>query len=75
MKDAELIFENCRIYNGNTNDGYYKKAADECEKFLVSLVCKMKEYNLNFAGYKKLIGKDDEAQGNQDNENDSEQRD
>lgn len=60
LKDAELIFENCRIYNGNSNEGFYKRAADESEKFFVGLVCKMKEYNLNYAGYKKLIGKSDD---------------
>lgn len=70
LRDAELIFENCRVYNGNSNDGFYRKAADDCERFFVMQICKMREYNLTFAGYKKLVGKDEVAQSAVKSEND-----
>ena len=31
LQDANLIFENCRLYNGQADDGYYINAADTSE--------------------------------------------
>lgn len=35
LKDADLVFNNCRIYNMNVSEGFFVKASDEAEKFFL----------------------------------------
>ncbi|NCB09100.1 MAG: hypothetical protein EOM73_13165, partial [Bacteroidia bacterium] len=32
LKEADLMWSNCRFYNSSQADTYFIKAADECEK-------------------------------------------
>ena len=35
LKDAHLIFENCRVYNGNSNNGLYSDLANETQDLFI----------------------------------------
>ena len=54
--ESERIWANCRKYNGNAQDGYYTKAANECEKYFVNSVIKIKDIGLTWDLYKKAVG-------------------
>lgn len=55
LKDAELIFSNCRTYNGMSNDGYFWKAAEEVEKFFINTISRIDGLNLTLDIYKKIV--------------------
>lgn len=50
-----LIFENCRVYNGHIQDGYYFKQANECEELFVGLVSRLPNLNFTQSIYNELI--------------------
>ncbi|TNJ29266.1 Bromodomain-containing protein [Giardia muris] len=54
LLDMELIFSNCRTYNGQNNDGYYYKAAEEIEKFLVNQLARIDGLEFDFEIYKAI---------------------
>ena len=53
---SEKIWANCRKYNGNAQDGFYVKAANECEKYFVNSLIKIKDIGLTWDLYKKAVG-------------------
>ncbi|CAL6020693.1 Bromodomain-containing_protein [Hexamita inflata] len=46
IKDADLIWSNCRVYNGVQSESFFLKAADECEKAFISLLCRIEQLQL-----------------------------
>lgn len=55
LKDAHLIFENCRIYNGKSENGFYYNQADECENAFIECIGKLPNLKFNRTTYNELI--------------------
>ncbi|CAL5994280.1 Bromodomain-containing_protein [Hexamita inflata] len=68
LKDSELIWSNCRTYNGQAQDGFYIRASTDCEKYFVNQIIKIKELGLTMALYKKIIGKEEVQNEEQEEE-------
>ena len=47
VRDADLIWSNCRVYNAAQNESFFLKAADECEKFFLGQLLRIEELRLN----------------------------
>lgn len=62
IRDADLIWENCRLYNGMAQDGFYFKAACDIEKYFVNQLCKIKEFSLTPTLYYKIVGRSETNQ-------------
>ncbi|KAH0569630.1 Bromodomain-containing protein [Spironucleus salmonicida] len=55
LSDSILVWQNCRAYNGNSNDGFYLKAADEAEKQFVVQIGKIPVMNgINLSMYRLI---------------------
>lgn len=46
LKDADLIWSNCRVYNRAQTESFFLKAADECEKAFQSYLCRIEALGL-----------------------------
>ena len=46
LKDADLIWQNCRVYNGGQADSFYMKAADECDKMFQMALCRVESLGI-----------------------------
>lgn len=55
LKDSELIWSNCRTYNGSHNDGYFTKAADEVERYFVSQIARIEALGFTSEIYRAII--------------------
>ncbi|CAL6103860.1 Bromodomain-containing_protein [Hexamita inflata] len=58
VKDCAQIFNNCRIYNGNSQEGMYMRLANECEDYIIAQLRKIKDLNINDAIYRQMVNGD-----------------
>ena len=52
LRDAELIWRNCRLYNGQSGDGFFARAANACERAFVQALSRVRALGVNWAAYR-----------------------
>lgn len=55
LKDADLVWSNCRVYNGGQAESFFLKAADECEKAFQNLLCRVDQLGLTPEQHRILL--------------------